>query len=93
MDPVTVARYSEGGLQPVNHSTGQAEGPAWLGTVETPNWIVWENSDGELYVFNGREQSGAVTGAVVVMERQTGPYGLPGVRVHSDGSHSPIPAE
>lgn len=92
MDPVTVARYDGSGLQP-RDSEGLPAGAAWLGLVETRNWVVWENSDGELYVYNGREESGAVTGAVVVMERQTGPFGLPGVRVHADGSCSPIPAE
>lgn len=93
MDPVTVGRYDGDGLQPVIASTGQAAGPSWRGFVETKNWIVWETSDGELYVFNGREESGGVTGAVVVMERQTGPFGLPGVRVLADGSVSPIPVE
>lgn len=86
MDPVTVSRYEGEGLVP-RHEDGVD--PAWLGYVETKNWIVYENSVGELHCFNGRTETGAAKGPIVVIQRT--PYdnvelAAAGVYVSSDGS-------
>lgn len=86
MDPVTVSRYDGEGLVP-RHEGGVD--PAWLGYVETKNWIVYENAVGELYCFNGRDETGAVRGPQVVIQRASFDNierAADGVFVHSDGS-------
>lgn len=40
------------------------------GWVETPDWIVWEGTDGSLHVANGRDpETGAILGDSVIVPR------------------------
>jgi len=90
--PVTVGRYKPGEPMPgeaheVTGGSGQdnPDGPHWLGWVEAPDWILYELSDGTVYVFNGRRPEGGVRGPAVIIGRSTAdgmppaPVVVPGV--------------
>lgn len=59
MAPVTVGRYRPGQFDGPAGSGKMDGGKTWLGWVETPDWIVWENANGDLVVINGRSETGA----------------------------------
>lgn len=70
MKPVTVGRYRQEDFAPLAEQVASGEvSDRWLGWVETEDWIVYEHADGSLYVWNGRNHAGGVTGAGVVLER------------------------
>lgn len=39
------------------------------GWVATPNWVIWEDVDGNLHVYNGRNEDGSVRGDGVIVPR------------------------
>lgn len=96
MKPVTVGRYKPGETMPgeaqvvTGGSPGYGNGHDWLGWVETEDWILFENENGTITVFNGRTESGAVKGpAVVVFPQESPGHTLLPIVVQSDGSLAP----
>jgi len=61
MAPVTVGRYERDQFE-----TGQ-DAPYFNGYVCTEDWIVFEAHDGVLWVYHGRDASGAVQGLPMIV--------------------------
>lgn len=66
LKPVTVGRYDPPGADCLAELAAGAASP-YIGYVETPDWILYEQEDGSLTIYAERKASGEVVGDPVVI--------------------------
>ena len=67
LKPVTVGRYDPPGEDYLVELAEPGVPPPYIGYVETRDWILYEQTDGTLTIYNQRTASGEVMGQPTVI--------------------------